>query len=655
MATLGISAGKGRRPAETADMARVVALRNLALSPDGELALYSRADLAESGDRKEPSLWLLDVSNGSSSALSTDLSKARSPAWSPDGSQVALLLKDSNDLAQIYLHSIHEHTTRALSNAPGGVNSFLWSPDSSHIAFLSTTEDEELAPPPGVKIHTRADFRSQGDAPVVSSIWVIETTQKTHQPEANQLVKMEGDVVLSFWSHNSSAVYYTTQDTCEPYYGNGKSSLRSVNIKSGEKELARPLKVPGKGIDLDSAPIFVPSPDGSRLAFTLGNPDAPEEFAQPKLYLMELESGKAEIVTDNYDREIGDVFHWLDNDRIAAINSDFGNANIVVVDTRSHDVTPLWTGDRVVSNFAYSEKKIYRITDGGNAEALTSVNRFLREELDLTKPEQISYKGPSGLRVHGYLYKPPAFDASHIYPLITLAHGGPYACWTSEYMADVQAITAAGYLVFLPNPRGSESYGQDYASALSVGWPGPEYDDIMTGIDYLVTRPYVNGKKLGVSGGSAGGTLTDWAITHTSRFGAAVSISDIADFNLYWFLGDQPSMTGPESEPWLDGQDRKHSPITYAKNITTPTLFLSGTEDARTPAAVGGEQLFMAMKQLRVPTAFVQFEGAGHGLSGSSDPRHAGLGTSYLIKWMNLHLVGKPAPEFGVNCPEVSS
>ncbi|KAG4218735.1 hypothetical protein PC116_g32785, partial [Phytophthora cactorum] len=107
------------------------------------------------------------------------------------------------------------------------------------------------------------------------------------------------------------------------------------------------------------------------------------------------------------------------------------------------------------------------------------------------------------------------------------------------------------------------SYGQAFASALADGWPGPEYDDIMAGVDHLLSRPYVDGMKLGISGASAGGTLTDWAITHTDRFGAAVSISDIADLLAYWFLGDQPDIEDPTKQPWLDPKDKKLSPITY--------------------------------------------------------------------------------------------
>lgn len=198
------------------------------------------------------------------------------------------------------------------------------------------------------------------------------------------------------------------------------------------------------------------------------------------------------------------------------------------------------------------------------------------------------------------------------------------------------------------NPRGSASYGQSFASSLAVGWPGPEYDDIMAGVDYLLARPYVDYMKLAIAGASAGGVLTDWAITHTHRFRAAVSISDIADLQLYWFLGDQPEMEDPTKEPWLNPGDKGRSPITYGSNIRTPTLFITGTRDVRTPAAVGSELMFRILKHKRVPTALIRFEGAGHAIFGSRDPRHPALSVYYQLRWLDLHLNGKPAREFEV-------
>ena len=190
------------------------------------------------------------------------------------------------------------------------------------------------------------------------------------------------------------------------------------------------------------------------------------------------------------------------------------------------------------------------------------------------------------------------------------------------------------------------SYGQRFASALNDHFPGRDFEDVMKMVDEIVKRPYIDSGKLGITGSSAGGILTDWAITHTSRFKAAVSISDIADFSAYWFVGDQPYLIKENDEaPWNTARIRAQSPITYWKNITTPTMFISGSEDFRTPSSAGGEMLFRTLKYLRIPTALVRFKGAGHSIYGSSDARHYGLTTYYTLRWMNDQLKGIKVPE----------
>lgn len=419
-------------------MTRTVELDDLAISPDGSKAIFSRSDLNETGDRRETTLWLLDVDCRTSQRLLGTDTEDSNPAWSPDSSRIAFL-RPVDGTAQIHTISAGGGPVRVLTTLEGGVKDFHWSPNGSQIAFVSALQPDQ--PPPGVHIVTRADQNTFADIEGISQIWVLDLEKECdEQGQPRRLTNSATSTTLSFWSNDETTIFYTTNDTLEPYYGNTKSSLRSVNVVDGVEQLARILTTPETGDNLDSAPTLLFSPDGSRVAFTLGNPTAPSEFAIDRLFVMDLATGIADDVTTNYDREVGaDGFQWLDKHRLIAINNDSGNANIIKIDVRDHSVKPWWTGERVVHNFSIvphgtrvlaiasdfvSPPEIYDVSDPENAKILTSVNEFLQKEIILTRPEVISYEGPSGVMIHGYLHKPPNFNADLTYPMIVLCHGG---------------------------------------------------------------------------------------------------------------------------------------------------------------------------------------------------------------------------------------
>ena len=654
-----------RRSPVPSDITRVVRIGDLAVSPHGDRLLFTHSSLKESGDARERSLWLLDV--GAETPTKT-FAGADSPAWAPgEGSTFAFLRPDDDGLSQVSIATRDGSCVGVLSNVPGGVDEFRWSPDGKFIAAISTSSCEPL--PDGVRIHTHALFRSGNsymDTPSPSQIWILDASAgaSCSASEGRQLTYSSTSKTLCFWSNDSQFIYFTTDDAKEAYYGDATSSLRKVNVADAAESLVYELKEPGTGGNMSSAPELLLSPDGSHFAFSIGDPRAPDEFALDKIYVVDLATGHTRGITDNYDREVGgDGFLWRDSHRIIAINSDHGNANVVEIDIHSEVVTPIWTGEHVVHSISYASlsykvfgvsstfitpAEIYEVSPEGAATPLTAVNNFLVDELALSAPEKISYPGPGGQTIYGYIYRHPNFSEDNSYGMVTTAHGGPYSWWNSQFAMDVQCMAAAGYLVFQPNPRGSVSYGQAFASALAEGWPGPEYDDIMAGIDYLAQRPFVDQTRIAIIGASAGGTLVDWAITHTDRFAAAVSISDIADFNAYWFLGDQPELENPGGQPWLSQTDKALSPITYGTNVKTPTLFVSGTSDFRTPAASGSEIMFRLLKYLRVPTALIEFEGAGHAISSSDNIHHPALSVRYQLRWLDRHLKGVAAPEFDI-------
>jgi dipeptidyl aminopeptidase/acylaminoacyl peptidase len=291
-----------------------------------------------------------------------------------------------------------------------------------------------------------------------------------------------------------------------------------------------------------------------------------------------------------------------------------GRANLATFDARDGKLTDLTRGDQAVLNFRTTpdgSKLVYNVSTptligdlyllerpGHDAKQLTHLNDDLFSHLKLTEPEEIWYQSFDGKRIQAWVQKPPDFDANKKYPLILNIHGGPHAAYGLVFDHEFQWMAAKGYVVLYPNPRGSTSYGQDFGNIIQYNYPGDDHKDLMAGVDELLKRGYIDEKRLGITGGSGGGVLTNWAIGHTTRFAAAVSQRDIADWSSWWYSADftqfHPSWF--KGAPFEDPDFKRRSPITYIDKVTTPLMLFLGEADWRTPTGAGGEQMFRALK-----------------------------------------------------------
>jgi dipeptidyl aminopeptidase/acylaminoacyl peptidase len=247
--------------------------------------------------------------------------------------------------------------------------------------------------------------------------------------------------------------------------------------------------------------------------------------------------------------------------------------------------------------------------------------------------------------------KPPGFDAHKKYPLILNIHGGPHVAYGHIFVHEFQWMAAKGYVVLYPNPRGSTSYGQEFGNIIQYHYPGDDYKDLMAGVDETIKRGYIDDKKLGVTGGSGGGLLTNWVVGQTSRFAAAVAQRDIASWEDWWYSGDftlfQPNWF--RAPPFEDSNEyRVRSPISYINNVKTPMMFVLGESDYRTPAGAGGEQMFRALKFRKIPTVMVRFPNESHELSRSGQPWHRVERLEHIVGWFDHWLMGVPKPEYEV-------
>ena len=302
-----------------------------------------------------------------------------------------------------------------------------------------------------------------------------------------------------------------------------------------------------------------------------------------------------------------------------------------------HRSTPTMIGD------------LYLVGSDGALTRLTNVNETLWSELTLTEPDEMWTTSFDGRKIESWVQKPPDFDPSKKYPMILDIHGGPHAAYGYVFDHEFQWMAAKGYVVLYPNPRGSTTYGEDFANIIQFHYPGDDYKDLMAATDDVIKRGFVDTSKLGVTGGSGGGLLTNWVVGQTDRFAAAVAQRDIADWSNFWYTADftlfQP--TWFRKAPFEDPADFKaRSPITYIERVKTPMMFIEGEADYRTPPTAGGEMMFRALKYRHVPAVMVRFPDESHELSRSGKPWHRVERLEHIVGWFDHWLMGVAKPEY---------
>jgi dipeptidyl aminopeptidase/acylaminoacyl peptidase len=420
------------------------------------------------------------------------------------------------------------------------------------------------------------------------------------------------------------------------------------------------------------------------MAFIASASQPVRSYSQPDLWVLDLVSGaKPRNLTANFDFDIGG---GLTGDNVAprggggnppiwsadgrSINMLYvkeGRANLGSFDVASGKLKDVTTGNQgVVSYRAVPDASKFvllistptRVGDlywldkaGAQPRQLTHINDELFSKLNLTEPEEVWYTSFDGKKIQTWVQKPPDFDPSKKYPLILNIHGGPHAAYGFIFDQEFQWMAAKGYVVLYPNPRGSTSYGQEFGNIIQHNYPGDDYKDLMAGVDELIHRGYIDDKKMGVTGGSGGGLLTNWTVTQTTRFAAAVSQRDIASWTDWWYTADftlfQPSWF--KAPPFEDPEDYvRRSPITYVNKIQTPLMLILGEADYRTPTGPGGEAMFRALKYRKIPTVMVRFPNESHELSRSGQPWHRIERLEHIVGWFDKWLMGVPKPEYDV-------
>jgi len=630
------------------------------------------------GRPDQPQLFMLSMDGGEAFQFTTVTRGAGNPQWSPDGKMIAFMNSaNPEDIAK---------ATPKSSPSPSASPSA--SPSSSPGGSPEPQRESD------VRVITRAVYRNDGggylDFKRPGHIWVVGAPRTgADKVTPKQLTSgrfSDGNVT---WAKDSTKIYFTSNQNDEPYYDLPSTDLYSVTAAGGT-----PVKI--TSFEMGSGG-YAFSPDGKQLAFIASLSKPVRSYSQSDLWVMDVTpNAKPRNLTEAFDYDIGSGLAgdnaaprggggslpvWsADGRSIMVIYAKEGKANVGSFDVANGRQSDVTTGDQAVQSFRATPSvdrfvlvistptrigELYWMDSNGQLSAstrpaitspqqLTNINDELFAKLNLTEPEMIWYKSFDGRNVQAWVQKPPDFDPGKKYPLILNIHGGPHAAYGFIFDHEFQWMAAKGYVVLYPNPRGSTTYGQDFGNIIQHKYPGDDYKDLMAGVDELIRRGYIDEKKMGVTGGSGGGLLTNWTISQTTRFAAAVSQRDIASWTDWWYTADftlfQPSWF--KAAPFEDPEDFKaRSPITYINKVQTPLMLILGEADYRTPTGAGGEAMFRALKYRKIPTVMVRFPNESHDLSRSGQPWHRIERLQHIVGWFDKWLMGVQKPEYEVAAP----
>ena len=685
----GAPRAAARRPIAETDLYKFTWIADPQISPDAQTVAFVRVTVNEKDNTYETSLYSVPVGGGTPARM-TGGTRDTTPRWSPDGKWIAFVRPNEKDTPQIHLLPMRGGEARALTDLPKGAGGPVWSPDGRMIAFTSTTVADDLKKPDpaakpertsDVKVVTRAVYRANGNPTYVdpdrhAHIWTVPvplSNDAADKQEARAITSGDFDERGTQWSPDGSRLYFVSDRVAESYYNAGDADLYSVPAAGGALTKVASIDGPIGSIAV--------SPDGKKIAFvgTL-NGQPIRSYSQPDLWVVDATPGsRPNNLTESYDFDVssgigGDqsaprgenpkpIVWSTDGQSLVVATAERGSSNLMRVSIPSGRIEAFTTGTHDVAAFTAAKNgtiaatistqtnigDIAIVRGPGNPALITHVNDAVFSEIAQSEPEEIWYPSFDGRKVQGWILKPPDFDPAKKHPMILEIHGGPHAAYGNVYTHEFQWMAAKGYVVLFTNPRGSTSYGQEFGNLIQYRYPGDDYKDLMAGVDDVVKRGYVDPNRLGVTGGSGGGLLTNWTITQTQRFKAAVAQRDIADWYGFWFTADftlfQP--TWFRKAPWEDPQDfAARSPITHVANVTTPLMLVLGDADYRTPPGEGGEMMFRALKYRKIPTVMVRFPRETHELSRSGEPMHRVERLQHIVGWMDKWLQGKPGSTY---------
>lgn len=658
--TVGEAEKRGLLPQ---DYYQEVAVRDVALSPDGSLVAFTVMTILEKENKRHNEIWMQRLVAGKPEGepfrFTAPTEESSSPRWSPDGSILSFQSRRGDDKNSTWFIRVA---------APGGEAYHIegvdaapvWSPDGKWIAFAFAPKEN------GNDTKNKKNKREgwiasdavsntldveRFDGRVVTSIRYKRDGTLTFRPDPSTREKRQIYVVaaeggeprkltsLEFepreieWSPDGATIFFSgdelEDDELKKEY---TTDIYAISPEGGE-----PRKLttnPGT----ERSPIV--SPDGKWMAYS----HSMERGSETDIMVVALNpngsfNGKSKNLTGKWDLRPRSI-HWTPDGKAVRFGAGIGgNTHVFEVPIEGGKVRQITRGDRRLSSVSTSKDgtlMTYSVTDAvtptelyiangdGSAEQrASSFNEGWMADIELVSPERLSWKVKSGAEVEGWLVKPLSYEPGKKYPMILKIHGGPHGAYGNTYFRTFHVLSSAGFFVLYPNPRGSSGYGHEFMYATRGKWGEMDQEDYLGGVDTALAKyPDIDPSRIGVSGGSYGGYMTNWLTATTDRFAAAVTSRSITNWESWWGTSDAQGLTEYEffGAPWEQRElYRRLSPISYVENVNAPTLIIHSENDYRTPIA-DGEQWFMSLKKRGVPVELVRYPRSSHGLSRTGEP-----------------------------------
>ncbi|GHD07337.1 acyl-peptide hydrolase [Halioglobus japonicus] len=612
------------------------------VSGNGESIFYLRQSMDIMQDRRRTNVWMIDSDGGQHRPITSGAMNAGSLAVAPDDNRLAWVASDDTG-AQIFMHWLDSGHTAQLTRLPASPGNLAFSPDGNWIAFTmkvpakAETIGSLPAAPKGAKwakpptVVNKPVFRFDGAGeirPGHTHVFLVSTNGGS----VRQVTSGDFNYSSSLsWGSDSKALYLSANTDDDWLYQARESELYRLDVATGEIEQLTDRKGP------DSSPRV--SPDGRKLAY-LGYDDEELAADQNDVYVMDLSSGKSRAVLPDLDRGVTAVRWSANSKRLYISYDDKGDTVLASTDLSGNlkEITRAlgsvafgrpYTG----AQFDVGGKDVMAYTVGGPyspaelasgranraGEQITQLNQNILSQRELGQVEEMWVTSShDGLDIQGWIVKPPGFDPTKKYPMILEIHGGPSTAYGPHFSSEVQLFAAAGYVVLYANPRGSTSYGQAFIDEIHHNYPSEDYDDLMSAVDGLLAKGYVDEDQIYVTGGSGGGTLTAWIVGKTDRFRAAVVAKPVINWTSFVLSADMTTFFARYwfgEMPWENPERYwERSPLSLVGNVTTPTMLLTGQSDWRTPMWET-EQYYAALKLQGVDTAIVRMPGASHSIA----------------------------------------
>jgi dipeptidyl aminopeptidase/acylaminoacyl peptidase len=684
-----------------ADLLRFRWIADPRISPDGRRVAFTLVAADAEEDDYRTDLWLAEVPAAGQAApapraLTFD-GRSSQPRWSPDGTRLAFVRKpEATKPPQLAVLPLTGGEARVLTSFEKGAHSPAWSPDGTRLAFLSGHDPAKDVPErkkpkhEPARVVTRPEFRwnNEGftDFEHLDHVWVLAL----EGGEPRRLTCGERFKESSpAWSPDGRAVEFITDRRDEPWFAR---PAEDSDIRAVAADLAEPTEGEAMAVVADIAgPLraFVRGPGGRVTAVGAIHPTTPNSYEADDLLLFEGAGPRPSlrVLTEGRDLHVGE---GITSDQhpprgggemplgftaggrgIVFVHARRGTAHLALCDLGSGRIEDLTDpGSEVIAGSVSADGRRVALTLGSprtpgdlhvyDLEQRTLVRLWGGNDewlpgVELGEVEELEYASFDGTRIQGWLVKPPGFDPRQRYPLLLEIHGGPHAAYGVAFFHEFRVLAAAGYLVLYTNPRGSTSYGQEFADCIQYRFPGDDFKDLMAGVDFVIARGIVDETRLGVTGGSGGGLLTNWIVAHTDRFAAAITQRCVSDWAAMFYTSDfalfQPSWF--RGAPWEDPQGfADHSPAHLLPRVNTPLMVVHSEEDWRTPIGQG-EVMFRGLLYQRKPVVMIRFPGENHELTRSGLPSHRVQNLEHARRWFDHWLMGKPAPEYGL--PEAAA